>query len=66
LAEAHRLGVVHRDLKPSNVIVTPTGEPVVIDYGLALCDTGIQVALVANGSLGGDVAEACNNAWQPV
>jgi eukaryotic-like serine/threonine-protein kinase len=31
----HGQGVVHLDIKPSNIILRPTGEVVLIDYGLA-------------------------------
>jgi hypothetical protein len=35
LAVAHRSKIIHRDLKPSNVMIRNTGQPVLLDFGLA-------------------------------
>ena len=36
MAYCHANGVIHRDLKPENILVTAEGQPVIMDFGLAL------------------------------
>jgi serine/threonine protein kinase len=33
---AHLHGLVHRDIKPANILLQPSGEPCLVDFGLAL------------------------------
>jgi serine/threonine protein kinase len=35
MAYVHERGIVHRDLKPSNIRLTPQGQALVLDFGLA-------------------------------
>jgi serine/threonine protein kinase len=49
LQVAHDHGVVHRDLKPQNVRINKRGEPVLVDFGLALRVDSSQDRITRSG-----------------
>lgn len=50
LQAAHSVDVTHRDVKPANIMVTPAGDPVILDFGIARAtDTDGAPALTHTG-----------------
>jgi predicted Ser/Thr protein kinase len=56
LAAAHDAGVVHRDLKPENVLITPTGDVKVVDFGIAHVEGPEATRLTRAGAMLGTPA----------
>jgi WD40 repeat protein/serine/threonine protein kinase len=52
LHAAHEAGFVHRDIKPGNIMVDRSGEPVILDFGLAQDTEGGKRLSVSGELLG--------------
>jgi tetratricopeptide (TPR) repeat protein/tRNA A-37 threonylcarbamoyl transferase component Bud32 len=55
LHHAHECGVIHRDLKPGNIMIDLSGEPHIMDFGLAKREAG-ETTLTMDGQILGTPA----------
>ena len=56
LHDAHEAGVTHRDIKPGNIMITPKGEPIILDFGLARDEESDLPSITRSGDLFGTPA----------
>ena len=55
LAHAHENKILHRDIKPSNIMITKSGAPKIMDFGLAKIFTDSERTLSKTGDILGSV-----------
>ncbi|RYE78405.1 MAG: Stk1 family PASTA domain-containing Ser/Thr kinase [Myxococcales bacterium] len=50
---SHRMGIIHRDIKPGNVMLTPSGDVKVMDFGIARAVSDAQSTMTQTAAVVG-------------
>jgi len=50
---SHRAGIIHRDIKPGNVMLTPTGDVKVMDFGIARAVSDVSSTMTQTAAVVG-------------
>jgi serine/threonine protein kinase/tetratricopeptide (TPR) repeat protein len=58
LAHAHDRGIIHRDIKSANIVITPSGQIKVLDFGLARLHGGPELTEATRSNQSADRASA--------
>ena len=53
MAHCHDNQIIHRDLKPENILIAAGGQPVILDFGLALTKKSFRVTYANLSSTAG-------------
>ena len=63
---AHEAGVIHRDIKPANIMMSTSGDPVILDFGIARAEGLDLPTLTRTGDVLGHRPTCLQSSWKKI